>query len=440
VTRRAAVGCAPALLGALDFGFLVLAAPALAADLELGSAYGWLFSAGSLAYGAVVMPAETLLARVAASRVLAAGLAVAAAGLVVVASAGDVAAALAGRVLFGAGTGAAAAPALVLLAEEDASASFARMGGAIALGFSTGVVLATAVAWRTALIAVTATAVTAAAATTVPAGRRRRRGTTGAPPGGGTVRGARRGETVPALRRGGTVRAARPGETVPAVRRGGTAGALRLGAATAAAGAAFALVPADAFVGGVALAVAAALAASACRSVRRRVSARSVLVACAAGAATTMSGVSAMVLVGLELTGTPSPADDLALALFGLATPVAVAAARRLSGRLGATGTAVAGLAVQALAIVALASAAALLVPAVALFGAAHVVANGGAAAAVMRSGGAATAAGLFATAQYLAAGAGPLVVPSLATAAAVALAGALAVAACQTQPARRSP
>ena len=415
MTRRAAVGCAPALLGALDFGFLVLAAPALAAELDLGSAYAWLFSAGSLAYGAVVMPAESLLARLEASRLLAAGLAVAATGIVVVASAGDAGTALAGRVLFGAGTGAAAAPALVLLAEEDATASFARMGGAIALGFSTGIVLATAAPWRTTLLAAAAlTIAAAAAATTLPSGRARpRRRTPGA---------------------------SRPGRVARAAARRRTPGALRLGGATAVAGAAFALVPAQPLAGGVVLVVAVVLAASGWRGVRRRVSARDVLVGCVAGAATTMSGVSAMVLLGRGLTGTPSAVDDLALALFGLATPFAIGVARTLGRRLGATATATAGLAGQALAIVALAPAATVLVPAIALFGAAHVVANGGAAAAAMRSGGAATAAGLFATAQYLAAGAGPLVVPSLGTAAAVALFGAAAVVACQTQPASRSP
>ena len=104
-----------------------------------------------------------------------------------------------GRVLFGAGTGAAAAPALVLLAGED-DASFARMGGAIALGFSAGVLLGTLDGWRT-------------------VARRDRRA---------------RGRRWPPPRR--PCRGGRP------LAPGRAAGALRLGAATAAAGASFALV------------------------------------------------------------------------------------------------------------------------------------------------------------------------------------------------------
>jgi MFS family permease len=400
VTRATAAGCAPALLGALDFGFLVVAGPAIAVELDLGSAYAWLFSAGSLAYGAVVMPAEKLLGRVSASRLLAAGLALAAAGIALVAAAGDVASVLAGRVMFGAGTGAAAAPALVLLAGED-DASFARMGGAIALGFSTGILLGTLDRWRAALVAVAAIVVALAAATATVSGER-------------------------------------------PLSPGRAAGALRLGAATAAAGASFALAGADARAGAMALAVAAVLAASAWHAVRPRVPGGAVLVACAAGAATTMSGVSAMVLLGLELSGTPSRADDVVLALFGLGTLGAVGAARRLERRFGALGTAAIGLAAQALAIFTVA----LVTPAVALFGAAHVVANAGAAAAVMRHAGA-TAAGLYATGQYVAAGAGPLLVlrsgaSGMALAGAIALAGAGVVAACQRWPlshsTRRSP
>lgn len=393
MTRRTAAGCAPALLGALDFGLLVVAGPVLAAHLELGSAYAWIFSAGSLAYGAVVMPAEALLGRVPVSRLLAAGLALAAAGTLLVATAGGVVPALAGRVLFGAGTGAAAAPALVLLAEEDA---FARMGGAIALGFSVGVLLGAVGEWRASLAVIAALAVAGAAA------------------------------------------AARAAAPVLAERR--AAGALRLGAATAAAGAFLAIVRTDPLAAGIALLAAGALVASGWRAVRSRLPRPHgrLLVACAAGAATTMSGVGAMVLLGLELAATPSPADELALALFGLATLGAVGSARRLRRR-GPLGTAAVGLAGQALAILVLASESTLLVPSIVLFGAAHVVANAGAAAAVMQHAGegGATAAGLYATGQYLAAGAGPLVVLSaggrsgMVLAAAIAL-GGVAVAASQ--------
>jgi MFS transporter len=382
VTRRTAAGCAPALLGALDFGFLVVAGPVLAADLELGSAYAWIFSAGSLAYGAVVMPAEALLARVTASRLLVAGLALAAAGTLLVATAGGIVPALTGRVLFGAGTGVAAAPALVLLTDEDAA--FARMGGAIALGFSAGVVLGALGDWRASLALIAALAAAAAGA------------------------GAR--------------------VAAPALAAGGAGGALRLGAATAGAAAFLAIVRAEPVVGGLVLLAVGALAASGWRAVRCRLPRPHgrLLVACAAGAATTMSGVGAMVLLGRELGETASPADELALALFGLATFGAVGSARRLSLSRGPLGAAAAGLAGQALAILVLASGSPLLVPSIALFGAAHVVANAGAAAAVMERAGErpATAAGLYATCQYLAAGAGALVVVS----AGMVLAGVIAL------------
>ena len=387
MTRRVSAGCAPALLGALDFGFLVVAGPVLAAELELGSAYAWIFSAGSLAYGAVVMPAEALLGRVAASRLLAAGLALAAVGILVVATAGGVVTALAGRVLFGAGTGVAAAPALVLLAGEDAA--FARMGGAIALGFSAGVLLGAVGDWRASLAMIAALAAVAAGAAARVAG--------------------------------------------PALAERGAAGALRLGVATAAAGAFLATVGAAPLAAGVAFLAMAVLAASGWRAAHPRLPRphRSLIVACAAGAATTMSGVGAMVLLGLELDETPSPADELALALFGLGTLGAVASARRLSLHHGPLSAAAIGLGGQALAIFVIASGSTLLVPSIAVFGTAHVVANAGAAAAVMQhaGAGAATAAGLYATGQYLAAGAGPLVVLSAGDPGGMVLAGAIALA-----------
>jgi hypothetical protein len=200
----------------------------------------------------------------------------------------------------------------------------------------------------------------------------------------------------------------------------------------------------DVLAGGAALLVAGALGASGWRAVRGRLERPrgTLLVACLTGAATTMSGVGAMVLLGLVLVETPSPADELALALFGLATLPAVGLARRLGLSRGPLGAAAAGLAGQALAIFAVASAPVLLVPAIALFGAAHVVANAGAAEAVMRHAreASATAAGLYATGQYVAAGIGPLVVLSDASGMAVAGAIALAGAAVASAGQRRAP
>jgi Major Facilitator Superfamily len=380
VTRRTLVGCAPSLLGALDFGFLALAAPVIAADLRLGpAAYPWLFTAGSLAYGAVVLPAEGLVGRVAPSRLLAAGLSVAAVGIAALVLASGLAGALAARVLFGVGSGVAAGPALVLLAGEDEAGSgegaFARMGGAIAIGFSTGVLLSVSIDWRASLVVVLAllTAMIAAAV----------RLTAGHPP-----------------------------------VRGGASGALRLGAATAATGAFLAALPARPQFGVAALVTAAALALSGWRAARARlpVSRAPLATACAAGAATTMSGVGAMVLLGQELGGAATLADGFTLAVFGVGTLPAVMAARALSRRVGATGTAVTGLVLQAVALLLIArtlGAAPPLAPAVALFGAGHVVANAGAAAAAMQAGGA--AAGLYVTCQYVAGGAGPLVVLGMA-------------------------
>jgi MFS family permease len=409
--RRTVAGCAPSLLGALDFGFLALAAPAIAADVELESAYGWLFSAGSLAYGAAVMPGGALLGHLAPGRLLAVGLTVAAAGSAALALAGDAALALAGRALFGAGTGMAAAPALVLLAEEDAAGSsdggFARMGGAIAVGFSAGVLLGAAGAWRLALVGVLAILMTMIATASSAAGRARRSGR-GAP------------------------------------------GALRLGAATAAAGAFLAALQAARLLLALgALVAAIVVAASGWCAARGWLSAsRGILVPCAAGATTTMSGVGGTVLLGQELGRSAAPGDGLVLATFGLATVPAMIVAGALGRRVGPTCTAMVGLAAQACALLLIAQvldggpALAALAPAVALFGAGHVVANTGAATAVMRVGGRPTA-GLYITLQFLAAGAGPLVVvggagqsgtaAGMALAAAIALGGTALVAACCT-------
>jgi hypothetical protein len=407
VTRGGAAACAPALLGALDFGFLAVAAPVVAADLDLGSAYAWLFSAGSLAYGAVVMPAEALLARIAAGRLLAAALAVAAAGIATLAVADGVAGALAGRVLFGAGTGAAAAPALVLLAREDA---FAWMGGAIALGFSAGVILGATISWRPALTAMVVVAATASAAARVGSCR------ADSPQMGALTRPARAASSCLAP---------------SGLHRDGSRGGLRLGAATVATGGCLAALPSEPIVATAGLATAAALAGSGWRALGTRLPDRrsDLVAACAAGAATTMSGVGATVLVGRRLAGTPSPHDELLLALFGMATLLAVRAAEDPGG---SWRTARSGLAVQAVGILLVGSAPAL---GIAVFGAGHVLANAATARAAMgASGGAmAAAAGLFATAQYVAAAGGALLMVSvgedagLRVAAAIAILGAVA-------------
>jgi hypothetical protein len=171
---------------------------------------------------------------------------------------------------------------------------------------------------------------------------------------------------------------------------------------------------------------------------------------CAAGAATTASGVGGAALLGRALpdAGELSPAaTGLLLATFGLAVPLAVPAARAISGALGASACCGVGLTTQGAALAALAAiplaAHGLLAVAIMVFGAGHVVANAGAAQAAMASavGHPGPLGGLLATAQYVGAGVGALVVlaaaggesltpdgvrTGLLLAAAVALAGAL--------------
>ena len=172
---------------------------------------------------------------------------------------------------------------------------------------------------------------------------------------------------------------------------------------------------------------------------------------CVAGAATTASGVGGAALLGRALpnAGALSPAAaGLLLATFGVAVPLALPAARAISGALGAATCCGVGLATQGAALGALAAtplaAHGALAAAIAVFGGGHVVANAGAAQAVMdtAAGRPGPLAGLLATAQYLGAGVGAVAVlaaaggesptaagvrTGLLLAAGVALAGALA-------------
>jgi len=381
MSRQTLCGWAPAFAGAFDFGFMALGAPAIDSELDLGVAYPWLFSAASLAYGAVVMPGAALAERVSRQRVLAGGLALAAAGAAVLAAASSVAAALLGRALFGLGGGVAASPALALLAAiEDPSlrrAGFARLGAAITLGFTTGVVLAAlavpAIGWR-APVAVAALALAAAA-----------RLAAGLSPQGASPRAAT------------------------------ATGAWLFGIATLAAAGCLAAVSERPALACGALAVGLALAIVASRRARATLPRKRVatLTVCLAGAATTASGVGATVLLGRSLEGR----SGLVLGAFGLAVLPAVRVAEALGRCGGAAWSAAAGLAIQGAALVAVgwalagARGAVVLAATIALFGAGHVVANAGTAAAVTDRAGdrAASAGGLLVTAQYLGGGAGPL-------------------------------
>jgi MFS family permease len=399
MTRRVALGCSATFAGAFDFGFMTLAAPALDRELGLGAAYGWIFSAGSLAYGASVMPAAGLAGRVAPPRLLATGLLLAASGAALVACAPGAAAALVGRALFGLGGGIAATPALALLAaiEPPAArrAAFARLGAAVTLGFTTGALLAALVpAWRAVLLAFAA-ALTALAATAHNPRPTSERGQTplwglGAARGAWWFGGATVGVTV-AL----GVGAVAPGAA-------GVVGAGALG-----------------------------MARTGWRRAGWLPAARAATLAlCAAGAATTASGVGAIVLVGRAL----SDADGVVLAAFGAAVPLAAVLARRAAAEVGAAGSAGIGLAVQAGGIAAIALAIdaplALAAPLVA-FGAGHAMANAGTADALTALAGvqAPRVGGLLVTTQFAGAGAGAVLAVGVADAAGQAVALALAAA-----------
>ncbi len=348
--------CAPAFLAAFDFGFMVLAGPRVGADLAAGDAYPWLFSAASFAYGAAVMPAAT---RLEPSRGLPLGLGIAAAGTALVALAGALPVAFAGRAAFGLGGGIAAPAALATLAALRRRAGFSALGAAVALGFASGALVAAATPWRAALAA---TAIATAAASAA-AGRR----------------GARR--------------------LVPAPR-----GAALFAAATLALACALAAPS-----GAILAMLAAALAFAGTRRAapwlpERRAATAAVLLA---AAATTASGVGATVVLGRSLAGDPAAAP--VLAAFG----IAALPAARLAGVLGPR-CASAGLGVQALALTGVAISAHAAV--VAVFGAGHVLANAGVAerATALAGEHVAPVAGLLVTAQYAGAGVGALLIAGI--------------------------
>jgi MFS transporter, DHA2 family, multidrug resistance protein len=384
--RAGLLGCAGILLGALDFGFMTLAGPAVDRDLDLGGAYRWLFSASSFGYGATLMIASRGVDRSGPVVVFRAGLVLYACGLTMAAAAPDASVLLAGRALLGVGGGALVPAALALLAgAADRRFAFASSGGAVASGFVCGVLLGALGAesgWRAPLLAL-ALAVLAL----VPLTRGARRPTSAAlvvPPPTGVV----------AIASSAVLAAA----------------ALSLAGRSPAACAAT-------------LAAAAVVAGAGLRRARGWLPAgargRTLTASCLAGAATTASGVGAAALLGRALPQAAelSPAaTGLVLATFGLAVPPAVVAARVIGDALGPAWCSGAGLAAQGIAIAGLAATPLAAYGAVALgiaaFGAGHVIANAGAAEAAMdaadRPG---PVAGLLATAQYAGAGIGAFAV-----------------------------
>jgi MFS family permease len=391
--RPAVLGCAGILLGALDFGFMTLAGPAIDRDLHLGGAYPWLFSAGSFGYGAVLMPAGRLVERSGPYAVLRAGLSLYVGGLATAVIAREPAVVLVGRALVGIGGGALTPAALALLAGVPVrrGLAFASSGGAVAAGFVSGVLLGSivveAVGWRWALLALCPPILALAPLT-------RGVGESAAP--------------------------ATPSACEPA-------GALAIGGAAILVAAGLSVADRASAACACALGAAAAIVRAALRRaggwLPAGAPARRLAAVCVAGATTTASGVGAAALLGRALPqvgGLSAAQAGLALAAFGLAIPLAVPAARALAGALGPAASCGIGLAGQAVALAALAAlpltVPAAVVVAIAAFGAGHVVANAGAAQAAMelarRAG---PTAGLLATAQYAGAGIGALVILAIA-------------------------
>jgi MFS transporter, DHA2 family, methylenomycin A resistance protein len=417
--RAPVAGCAGILIGALDFGFMTIAGPAIGRDLALGDAYPWLFSASSFSYGATLMLVGWLVDRHGARTLFRAGSAVYAGALVLIAFAPDSQTLLAGRTLLGAGGGAILPAALALLSHATGHArgsAFATSGGAVAAGFVGGVLLGSlavgGVGWRPPVLALCPAVLLMAALTSRsdavgPVASR----TAWAPP---------RGVLAIAGSAVMTAAALSVADRAPAA----TAAGLGFAAAVALAGVGRAMqhwIAPDARLASI----------------------------CTAGAATTASGVGGVALLGLALpvVGDLSVvATGLLLATFGVAVPLAVPVARGITTAVGAGCCCGAGLAVQGMAFLALAALPLtlhlVLAAAVALCGAGHVMANAGASRAAMDMSGRhpGAYAGLLATAQYVGAGVGALAIVGVAgtipdaagvraglfVAAVIALAGAL--------------
>jgi MFS family permease len=387
--RAPAAGCAGILVGALDFGFMTIAGPAIDRDLALGDAYPWLFSAGSFSYGATLMLAGWAVDRLSASTVFRAGSVVYASALASIALAPGVEVLLAGRALLGAGGGAILPAALALLAGatgRDRGRAFATSGGAVAVGFVGGVLLGSlavgGIGWRAPLLALCPAVLLMASLTSRSHGMRgagvRTEGAL--PPAALTIAGA---AVMTAI-------ALSVADRAPALTAGG-------------------------------LVVAAAVAGGALRLAPDWIAPDTRLAAiCAAGAATTASGVGGVALLGLALpvAGDMSmAATGLLLASFGIAVPLAVPVARTVTTVMGAGWCCCAGLAVQGVALAILAALPltlhAVVAAAVCLFGAGHVMANAGAARLAMDMSGRnpGAFAGLLATSQYIGAGVGALAI-----------------------------
>jgi MFS family permease len=385
----AAVAAAAVGFGALDFGFLSTAGPAIGADLGLGDAYPWLFSAGSFAFAAALPLVGGILGHASPARVLRLGAAGAALGYAFLILAPGAPAGIAARMVTGAGGAAMLPAALAVLGAAGASGGFARSGGAVAAGFASGALLGGVAAeltgWR----------IAAAAVATLPL----------------VLAWRQNAQSVLSPRQKRQTFLSLP------------EGTMRLSAAMVACAAALWLGSRPLGIGAAVIgasAVAAGVRGGSLPGARRTAQ------VCALGFATTASGVGATALLGAVLARAGAP---VLLGAFGLAVPLAVGLAARVSTRHGAAGCATIGLLVQGGALLGLApavagSAAATVAPApgavvaaLLVFGLGHVLANAGAVELAVHGAGAATgpAASLLGSSQYAGGAIGSLVVFSAA-------------------------
>jgi MFS family permease len=163
--------CAPQLLVAVDFALLAVAAPSARDDLGLSDVdVRWLFSAYSLVFGCLLLPAGRLADLVGPRRLLRSGIALFACGSAIAAAAPAMSVLIAARVIAGAGAAAMTPSALALLAGATREGAERRRamstyGAAVAVGFVLGALaggaLASAASWRALLLAVSCLSVAA---------------------------------------------------------------------------------------------------------------------------------------------------------------------------------------------------------------------------------------------------------------------------------------
>jgi MFS family permease len=163
--------CAPQLLVAVDFALLAVAAPGARDELGLSDVeVRWLFSAYSLVFGCLLLPAGRLADRVGPLRLLRSGIALFACGSAIAAAAPTMSVLVSARVIAGAGAAAMTPAALALLAGATREGAERRRamstyGAAVAVGFVLGALaggaLASATSWRALLLAVSCLSVAA---------------------------------------------------------------------------------------------------------------------------------------------------------------------------------------------------------------------------------------------------------------------------------------